>query len=145
MRFRSPLPAIAAPLALAVTTPPLSGQAARRPMQVADAARDKDEGDVWQSNWAGTEHVRLMSSPTLESQPRFGPDGTWIAFVSARKSGDDDKTTGGQIRVLSRQGGEARRLTTRKGGAGNVQWSPGVDAAVAKGIADPARLGGGTK
>ena len=30
----------------------------------------------------------------------------------------------GQIWVLSRQGGEARRLTTRKGGAGDFQWSP---------------------
>ena len=153
MRFRSPLLAIAAtPLALALTTTLLSGQARpRRPMQVADVdgfrdvrdldiapdgawvaytvglpdvARDKDEGDIWLSNWAGTEHVRLTTSPTRESQPRFSPDGKWIAFVSGRKSGDDDKTTGGQIWILSRQGGEARRLTTRKGGAGDVQWSP---------------------
>ena len=42
----------------------------------------------------------------------------------AATSGDDDKTTGGQIWLLSRQGGEARRLTTRKGGAGDFQWSP---------------------
>ncbi len=140
------------PLALALSTTALSGQdRARRPMQVADVdgfrdvrdldiapdgawvayavglpdvARDKDEGDIWLSNWAGTEHVRLTTSPTRESQPRFSPDGKWIAFVSSRKSGDDDKTTGGQIWVLSRQGGEARRLTTRKGGAGDVRWSP---------------------
>jgi hypothetical protein len=31
-----------------------------------------------------------------------------------RKSGDDDKTTGGQIWIIRGQGGEAR-LTTRKG------------------------------
>ena len=89
-----------------------------------DLAKDKDEADIWLSNWAGTEHVRLTCSPARESQPRFSPDGRWIAFVSSRKSGDDDKTTGGQIWILSRQGGEARRLTTRKGGAGDVQWSP---------------------
>ena len=47
-----------------------------------DVARDKDEGDIWLSNWAGTEHVRLTTSPTRESQPRFSPDGKWIAFVS---------------------------------------------------------------
>ena len=94
-----------------------------------DVARDKDEGDIWLSNWAGTEHVRLTSSPTRESQPRFSPDGKWIAFVSSRKSGDDDKTTGGQIWILSRQGGEARRLTTRKGGAGDCPMVPRFDAA----------------
>ena len=150
MRFRSPLLAIAAtPLALALTTTPLLGQdscapadAGRRRRRLPrrarsrhrpdgtwvayavglpDVVRDKDEGDIWLSNWAGTEHVRLTSSPTRESQPRFSPDGKSIAFVSGRKSGDDDKTTGGQIWLLSRQGGEARRLTTRKGGAGDVQ------------------------
>ena len=118
MRFRSPLLAIAAtPLALALSSTPVSGQAARRPMHVADidgfrdvrdldiapdgawvaytvglpdVARDKDEGDVWLSNWAGTEHVRLTTSPTRESQPRFSPDGKWIAnSCRARKSGDD--------------------------------------------------------
>jgi dipeptidyl aminopeptidase/acylaminoacyl peptidase len=153
MRFRSPLLAIAATtLALASTATPLAGQdRARRPMQVADidgfrdvrdldiapdgawvayavglpdVAKDKDEGDIWLSNWAGTEHIRLTTSPTRESQPRFSPDGKWIAFVTSRKSGDDDKTTGGQIWILSRQGGEARRLTTRRGGAGDFQWSP---------------------
>ena len=91
MRFRSPLLAIAAtPLALAFTTSPSSGQAARRPMHVADVdgyrdvrdldiapdgawvaytvglpdvARDKDEGDGGLSNQAGTEHVRLTTNP----------------------------------------------------------------------------------
>ena len=158
MRFRSPLHAIAATsLALALSTVALSGQdRARRPLQVADidgfrdvrdldiapdgawvaytvglpdVARDKDEGDIWLSNWAGTEHVRLTTSPTRESQPRFSPDGKWIAFLSSRKSGDDDKTTGGQIWLLSRQGGEARRLTTRKGGAGDFRVVARLDAA----------------
>ena len=103
MRFRSPLHAIAATsMALALSTIALSGQdRARRPMQVADVdgfrdvrdldiapdgawvayavglpdvARDKDEGDIWLSNWAGTEHVRLTSSPV-----RIRPTGvsTW--------------------------------------------------------------------
>jgi len=91
MRFRPPLPAIAAtPLALALFSTPLSGQAARRPMHLADidgfrdvrdldiapdgawvayavglpdVARDMDEGDVWLSNRAGTEHVRLTTNP----------------------------------------------------------------------------------
>ncbi|MEO5821371.1 MAG: S9 family peptidase, partial [Vicinamibacteraceae bacterium] len=152
MRFRSPLLALAAtPLALALTTTPLFAQAPLRPMQVADldgfrdvrdldiapdgawvvysvgaadVKRDKDEADIWLSNWAGTEHVRLTTSPERESHPRFSPDGKWIAFVSGRKAGEDDKTSGDQVWLLSRQGGEARRLTDRKGGVGDLRWSP---------------------
>ena len=155
MRFRSlptaPTTAAAAALALGLTAAPLSAQAPRRPMLVADIdgyrdvrdldiapdgawvaysvgtadlTRDKDEADIWLSNWAGTEHIRLTTSPEREAQPRFSPDGKWIAFVSGRKAGEDDKTSGGQIWLLGRQGGEARRLTDRKGGAGDFQWSP---------------------
>ena len=82
MRFRSPLLAMAAvALALVLCSTALPDQAARRPMQVADVdgvrdvrdvaiapdgaavaytvglrdlARDKDEGDIWLSNWDGT-------------------------------------------------------------------------------------------
>jgi dipeptidyl aminopeptidase/acylaminoacyl peptidase len=152
MRIRSPLLAIAAtPLAIALIATPLYAQAARRSMQVADldgfrevrdlavapdgawvaytvgvadVTHDKDEGDIWLSNWAGTEHLRLTTSPARESKPRFSPDGKWIAFLSGRPRGEDDKTSGGQIWLLSRQGGEARRLTDRKGGASDFQWSP---------------------
>jgi dipeptidyl aminopeptidase/acylaminoacyl peptidase len=90
----------------------------------ADVARDKDDADIWMSNWAGTEHVRLTTGPERETDPLFSPDGKWIAFLSGRKAGDDDKTSGGQVWLLSRQGGEARRLTDRKGGVSDVQWSP---------------------
>ncbi len=152
MRFRPLLITIAAVLpALALAAAPVSAQAPRRPMQIADidgfrevrdldiapdgawvayavgaadVARDKDDADLWLSNWEGTEHVRLTTSPDRESSPRFSPDGRWIAFLSGRPRGDDDKTKGTQIWLLSRQGGEARRLTDRKGGAGDFDWSP---------------------
>jgi dipeptidyl aminopeptidase/acylaminoacyl peptidase len=152
MQFRSRFFTVAVILAaLTATATPLSAQAVPRPMQVADldgfrevrdldiapdgawvaytvgaadVARDKDEADLWLSNWEGTEHVRLTTSPERESTPRFSPDGKWIAFLSGRSRGDDDKTKGTQIWLLSRQGGEARRLTDRKGGAGDFDWSP---------------------
>ncbi len=152
MRIRPLFRAMAAtPLALTLAATPLLAQTARRPMQVADIdgfrevrdldiapdgawvaytvgvadlARDKDESDLWLSNWAGTEHLRLTTSPDRESKPRFSPDGKWIAFLSARPRSKQDKTTGAQIWLLSRQGGEARRLTDRKGGASDFDWSP---------------------
>ena len=92
--------------------------------RLADVAKDRDNGDVWMSSWDGTEHLRLTSSPARESQPRWSPDGKWIAFLSGRPRGEDDKTEGAQVWLLSRQGGEARRLTDRKGGVSDVEWSP---------------------
>ena len=90
----------------------------------ADKTRDKDEADLWMTNWDGTEHVRLTASPDRESQPRFSPDGRSIAFLSSRSAGGEDKASGAQVWLLSRQGGEARRLTERKGGVSDFQWSP---------------------
>src|SRR6185436_10923465 len=90
----------------------------------ADKTRDKDDADVWMSNWEGTEHVRLTASPDRESQPRFSPDGRSIAFLSSRSAGGEDKPSGAQVWLLSRQGGEARRLTDRKGGVSDFQWAP---------------------
>jgi dipeptidyl aminopeptidase/acylaminoacyl peptidase len=142
---------VAATLALAACATTAGAQAPRRPLQVADldgfrdvrdltispdgawvaytvaaadTARDKDDADIWMSNWAGTEHVRLTTGPERETDPLFSPDGKWIAFLSGRKAGDDDKSSGGQVWLLSRLGGEARRLTDRKGGVSDFQWSP---------------------
>jgi dipeptidyl aminopeptidase/acylaminoacyl peptidase len=154
MRLRSlisPIAALQAVVISAISVVSVSGQTPRRPLQVADLdayrdlgdlalapdgawvayavkfadpKRDKDDSDVWMTNWAGTEHVRLTASPERESQPRFSPDGKWLAFLSSRTTGSDDKTSGGQVWLLNRQGGEARRLTDRKGGVSDFQWSP---------------------
>jgi dipeptidyl aminopeptidase/acylaminoacyl peptidase len=140
-----------AAVTLAASALSASAQPARRPLQIADidgfrtigdltiapdgawvayavatsdVTRDKDDADVWLSNWAGTEHLRLTSGPEAESEPRFSPDGKWIAFLSGRSIGDDDKVKNGQVWLLDRRGGEARRLTERKGGVSDVQWSP---------------------
>ena len=150
--IRGPIPALlAAAVAFAAASAVPAAQPARRPLQLADldtfrdvrdlaiapdgawvaytvgsadTVRDKDDADVWMTNWAGTEHVRLTASPDRETQPRFSPDGKWIAFLSSRSAGGDDKASGGQVWLLSRQGGEARRLTERKGGVSDFQWSP---------------------
>jgi dipeptidyl aminopeptidase/acylaminoacyl peptidase len=90
----------------------------------ADTEKDRDNTDLWMTSWDGAEHVQLTSSPDRESQPRWSPDGKWLAFLSARAQGEDDKPSGAQVWVMSRQGGEARRLTERKGGVSDLAWSP---------------------
>ena len=91
---------------------------------LADTEKDRDNADVWMSSWDGAEHLQLTSSPDRESQPRWSPDGKWLAFLSARAQGEDDKPSGAQVWLMSRQGGEARRLTDRKGGVSDLAWSP---------------------
>jgi dipeptidyl aminopeptidase/acylaminoacyl peptidase len=141
----------AALLLLLLSTSTLAQPQARRPMQVADldrlrevrdpqvspdgkwvaytvvapdTERDRDNADIWMSSWEGREHLQLTSSPDRETQPRFSPDGTWLAFLSARTQGDESAPSGAQIWKMHRQGGEAVRLTGVKGGISDFQWSP---------------------
>ncbi len=71
----------------------------------------------------GAEPRRLTSGkgengPARDSSPRWSPDGTKLAFVS-------DRAGTAQIHVLDMvTGGEARRITNWKAGAGNPVWSP---------------------
>ena len=89
-----------------------------------DAEKDKRDTDLWMTSWDGTRHVRLTSSPeSSESEPRWSPDGRWLAFLAAR--GDEaKKKKDSQVFVLNTAGGEAEKLTDLKGGVGDYAWSP---------------------
>ena len=85
----------------------------------ADSARDARDTDLHMVRWDGTRSVRLTSTKASESQPRWSPDGKYLAFVSAR--GDDDQS---QLWLLDRAGGEAQQLTTIAEGVDDYAWSP---------------------
>ncbi len=61
--------------------------------------------------------IRLTSSPKADGQPRWSPDGRWIAFVSAR----DERP---QIWLIRPTGGEAEKLSDSKTAVQSIQWSP---------------------
>ncbi len=61
-------------------------------------------GDIWVSDLNGTNILRLTSTPAVESNPRFSPDGKWIAF-SSNRSGSD------AVYVVPVEGGTPIRLT----------------------------------
>ncbi len=87
-----------------------------------DLAQNAVNSDVWVvaadcSGPAVCAPVRLTASPKADGQPRWSPDGKWIAFVSAR----EDRP---QIWLIRPTGGEAERLTESKTGVQSFQWSP---------------------
>ena len=62
---------------------------------------------------------RRLSAGDKDSDPRFSPDGTRIAFTAKR--GDDAEP---QIYVIAPDGGEATRLTNLATGASAIKWFP---------------------
>ena len=85
-----------------------------------DVKRDRHDSDLYMTSWDGRHTVRLTSSPRKEHTPRFSPDGSWIAFLSKRDYKDDTD----QLWLMSREGGEAERITDLKGGVTEFAWSP---------------------
>jgi dipeptidyl aminopeptidase/acylaminoacyl peptidase len=82
-----------------------------------DPERDSYDADLWLID--GDRPPRpLVESPGDDARPRWSPDGTQLAFLSARNGGKR------QIHVLSMHGGEAWGLTSEKGGVGTYTWSP---------------------
>ncbi len=66
----------------------------------------------------GSKPLRRFTRGKQDQQPRWSPDGQWLAFVSNR----DDEC--GQIYLISVNGGEARQLTNHPNGASDPAWSP---------------------
>jgi dipeptidyl aminopeptidase/acylaminoacyl peptidase len=89
-------------------------------VETVDLKRDRHDSDLYMTSWDGRRTVRLTSSPRTEHTPRFSPDGTWIAFLSKR----DYKDGTNQLWLMSREGGEAERITDLKGGVSDFAWSP---------------------
>jgi tricorn protease len=61
-------------------------------------------GDIWVTDLENQKTLRLTSTPAVESNPHFSPDGRWIAFNSNR-SGNQ------AVYIVSVEGGSPKRLT----------------------------------
>jgi dipeptidyl aminopeptidase/acylaminoacyl peptidase len=85
----------------------------------ADWLANKRISHLWRVRLDGTDPAQLTSGKDGESQPRWSPDGKWIAFVGKR---DGSETA--QIQLLPMAGGEARALTTHATAASSRDWSP---------------------
>jgi dipeptidyl aminopeptidase/acylaminoacyl peptidase len=92
----------------------------------AKGDRHENRSHVWLvPSDASAPARQLTFSERGESAPQFSPDGSTIAFLSARGSpapGSEAPRT--QIWLLRLDGGEAEQLTTAKEGAGAFAWAP---------------------
>src|SRR6185369_3254391 len=81
---------------------------------------DKSEfvSQIWMANIATKQNTQLTFGEKSSTNPKWSPDGNWIAFTSNRK---DNKNN---LYVLSLNGGEAEPLTDGKSSVINFDWSP---------------------
>jgi dipeptidyl aminopeptidase/acylaminoacyl peptidase len=85
---------------------------------VLTADRSEFVTQIWMANIATKQSTQLTFGEKSSGNPKWSPDGKWIAFLSNRK---DSKNN---IYRLSLDGGEAEPLTDLKSSAGNFNWSP---------------------
>jgi tricorn protease len=115
--------AMAAPPAVTATTasPPAPSAAGtrilRQPAVSARLIAFVHGGDLWTVGRDGGEARRLTTSPGLEYDPHFSPDGRWLAFTG-QYAGNTD------VYVLPVEGGEPRRLTWHPGADEACGWTP---------------------
>ena len=83
-----------------------------------DLEEDESRERIWMSPVAGGEAVAMTAEDESSSQPRWSPDGKYLAFLSAR---DDGKT---QVWMLDRRGGEAVQTTNTAQSVKSFDWSP---------------------
>ena len=79
---------------------------------------------VWIVPFVGGAARQLTSSERGESQPQWSPDGSLIAFVSARGTGTADDAPKPQVWLLNADGGEGWQLTNARDGVVSFSFSP---------------------
>lgn len=88
-------------------------------VQRVDKKTEKKYSDIWIVSARGGGLKQFTYGDWVDSNPKWSPDGTQIAFLSNR---NDEKQP--QLHIIPFDGGEARPLTDMKGHFGYFEWSP---------------------
>jgi dipeptidyl aminopeptidase/acylaminoacyl peptidase len=105
-----------------VGTPRVSPDSKKMVYTVNEAVMTPDKSEfvtqIWMSNLDTKRNVQLTFGEKSSTNPKWSPDGNWLAFLSNRK---DNRN---QIYLLNLNGGEAEPLTDGKSAVTNFAWSP---------------------
>lgn len=82
------------------------------------------QGNLWVVSSQGGVATRLTANDSYDSNPKWSPDGKWIAFNSDREGGMN-------IFVIPSVGGPAKQVTDHSSATSLGGWYPGGDALVA--------------
>src|SRR6185369_3158571 len=106
----------------AVGTPRVSPDGKKMVYAVNEAVMTPEKSEfvtqIWLSNLDTKRNVQLTFGEKSSSNPKWSPDGNWLAFLSNRK---DNRN---QLYLLNLSGGEAEPLTDGKSAVTNFAWSP---------------------
>lgn len=106
----------------AVVTPRVSPDGTRVVYIVNEAVIGPDKSEfvnqIWMANIATKQSIQLTFGDKSSTNPKWSPDGKWIAFLSNRKDNRNN------LYRLSLAGGEAEPLTDLKSSVNNFNWSP---------------------
>ena len=103
-----------------IGTPTLSpdGRTACAAVTAFDMQKNEGSTELWLFPTDGS-RARRLTAGDKDSEPRWSPNGKWIAFAAKRR--DDEEP---QVYLIAPDGGEARRLTFIATGVLGLRWFP---------------------
>jgi len=87
-------------------------------VRTVDRENDGYKAKIWMVPLSPGEPRQYTQGDGMDSQPRWSPDGSRLAFLSDRQGGPP------QIHLIETTGGEARPLGFLPEGASTMEWSP---------------------
>src|SRR5258708_13815718 len=117
MNFRQLTVALILSLPVLASGPAQGTRLLRHPTVSRDSVAFEYAGDLWIVSRSGGQARRLTSTPGVETDPYFSPDGTQIAFT-ATVAGNTD------VYVVPAAGGDPKRLTPHPGLDRVRGWTP---------------------
>lgn len=105
-----------------IGSPRISPDGKRVVYAVSDAVMTSDKSEfvtqIWIGSSDGRENFQITFNDKSSANPKWSPDGNWIAFTSNRKDNRNN------LYVLRATGGESEQLTDLKSNITEFEWSP---------------------